>query len=145
MLRGALLEVDKVFAVHAGAGEREGEGDGADEQADDGRAEGVAEVFGELGDVAFAERGEPGGERDQRAHQAERRAGADQEAGAVEALLHVQLVAGEGALGAAAGRLGGEVNDRGGGRGSGGERRVSAGLPRFGDRPRGELAEVEAA
>ena len=99
---GALLEVDQVFAVHAGAGEGEGEGDGADEEADDGRAEGVAEAFGEGRDVAFAERREAGGERDQRPHQAQRRAGADEEAGAVEAALDVQLVAGEGALGAVA-------------------------------------------
>ena len=51
------------------------------------------------GDVAVAERGEPGRERDQRAHQPDRRAGADEQAGAVEAPLDRQLVAGQRALG----------------------------------------------
>src|SRR5262245_27408329 len=70
---GYVLDVGVVLGVEAVADEGDGEGDGADEEAGDGDAEGDPEVVGEGRDVALGEAGEGGGERDQRAHQAQRR------------------------------------------------------------------------
>ena len=92
---GDVLDVGVVLGVEAVADERDREGDGADQEAGDGDAEGDPEVFGEGGDVAVGEAGEGRGERDQGPHQAQRRAHADEDAGALEAAQGAVVVLGQ--------------------------------------------------
>ena len=93
--RRDVLEVGQVLAVQAVAGQRDPERDGADQQADDGHAERDPQVVAERGGVAVRPVRERRREGDQRAHQAERRAGANEHARAAETSLGVEVEVGQ--------------------------------------------------
>ena len=93
--RRDVLEVGQVLSVEAIARQRQPEGHRADEQADDGDAEGDAQVLAERRGVAIGQAGERGRERDEGPHKAQRRAGAHQHPRSRQAPLGVEVEIGQ--------------------------------------------------